>query len=520
DIYPITYQAIQNTQADVLVLSGSGYYYTEPIGTELDDEETEAIERWVREGHGFVAIGTAFHQNVSNNNALVNLVGIADRPYATNFSWEIEVFPECLGHPLFRNVSSQFSISFNRTASPSNDHEWNVSDLNGGTMCARSIGNWPPPPAGWGGPVHTSAIVKHKGAVLIAFAADVMPNFDEKQLLYNAFTWSKFEVFDYDIEVSTNAPRFAAPFNPVNIRSRVANIGLRDLSTVRVDLKVNGNVIDTKNISSLPHLESADLYFTWTPSSLGTYQICTYAEIVSITDEDPSNNEACMPVEVTDDVPVQIYVLDSWGTDFAHLAPWDYLTQNWNNHGNVRIDINYTRFNKERIAYDELVDSYADVLLISSSRSGDMSNPAAWGYYFGDKELNAIRTYTQEGHGLMGTGLTLDSEKLRRHGQVLGPPFGLKAANLYYYLDGVNDLSIINPVENHPLFYNISVNYDTNEGLTLTPGLLITWFPLPKPDEWYPLNWTSERLDGGEYKSMSYPDDNATVIAHDPGGYK
>ncbi len=517
NIHPITYEAIAGTGADVLVLSGSGYYFVEPIGTELDDEEIAAIQRWTREGHGFVTIGSAFNSNISNNNGLVDLVGIVDRPFwIGGDANSIRVFPECTNHPIFRNVSSTFLNAFGPTMLPSNDWAWNDSDLEGGQYCAKSTGTYPN-----GDPIWTAAVVIYKGNVMISIVADVMPNFDEKQLLYNTFVWSQFEVFDYDVEASINAPRFAEPFFPVNIRSTVANVGKKDLSTIRVDLKVDGSVIDTKNISSLVHLERSHLYFTWTPSALGTYQLCTYAEIVGITDEDPSNNEACMPVEITDDVPVQVYILDSWGTDFAHEAPWDYLTENWTLLGDIRIDINYTRFNKERISYEELVDSYADVLLISSSRSGYMDNPAGWGYYFAYNERNAIRRYVQEGHGLIGTGLTLDWEKLPEHGYAFGPLFGLKAWNLYTYLTGLYNLSIINPIEMHPLFYRIPVGYDTEDGTTCAPGIYVVDPPYPPyHDYWIPLNWTADLLDGGEYKAMAHPDNNATVITHDPGVYK
>ncbi len=518
NVYPITYDLINDTQADVLVLSGSGYYYREPIGTELTDLEMEAIEKWVREGNGFVAIGSAFHMNVSNNNGLVGLVGIKDQPYSKNMSQDIEVFPECVNHPVFRNVSSTFQNSFELTISPASDHDWNQSDLDGGTMCARSTGTWPGPPD-WG-PILNSAIVVNKGNVMISFAVDVMPNEDEKQLLYNSFVWSRMEVNDYDIEVSTISPRYGEPSFPVYIRSRVTNVGTKDLSLVRVDLKVDGNVVDSRNITDLPHFEQAEAYFTWTPPSMGVYQICSYGEIIGFTDQDSSNNEDCMQLNVTDDIPIQIFVLDSWGTDFANEAPWDQLNDFWNAYGNVRIEINYTHFDKERITYQDLVDSFADVLLISSSRSGRMDDPASGGFKFSYKELQAIERYTQEGHGLIGTGLTFDSEKLNEHGQVLGLVFGLKAMNIYYHKTGIKNLSVIDPLENHPLFNNIPNNYTTADGTTLTPGLLITWFPLPDPDEWYPLNWTADRLDGGEYKAMSYPTDNATVIANDPGAHK
>ncbi|MCK4445252.1 MAG: hypothetical protein KAW09_11955, partial [Thermoplasmata archaeon] len=513
-ISPITYQAINDTQANVLVLSGSGYYYREPIGTELTDEEMQAIEKWSNEGNGFVTIGSAFHLKVPNNNGLVGLVGIKDQPYEKRYAPDVNIFPECANHSIFRNVSSSFQNAFDLSMLPAGDLAWNDSDLDGGMNCAWSIV--------WSNNMWTypTAIVINKGNVLISIAADVMPNEDEKQLLYNSFVWSRMEVNDYDVEISTIAPKYSEPTFPVNIRSRVTNVGKKDLSLVRVDLKVDGIVVDSRNITDLPHFESVEAYFTWTPPSMGVYQLCSFGEIVGFTDQNPADNEDCMQLNVTDDIPVQVYVLDSWGTDFAHEAPWDYLNAFWDLFGSVRIEINYTHFNRERITYQDLVDSFADVLLISSSRSGNMTNPVGWGFRFGYKELQAIERYTKEGHGLIATGLTFDTESLPEHGQVLGLVFGLKPMNLYYHKHGIRDLSVIDPSENHPLFNNVPDNYSMSNGTTLTPALVITDWPTVGTDWYYPLNWTENQLDGGEYKAMSYPTDNSTVVANDPGTHK
>lgn len=497
NINPITYEMINNTQADVLVLSGSGYYHRPPIGTELSDEETAAIEKWTREGHGFVAIGTAFHQLVPNNNDLADLVGIVDQPYARDFTTDIQVDGGCLGHPIFDSVPNVFQSSFGSTAAPNDDHSWGAEDLDGAQYCARSTGN------------QSSAITVFKGSVYIAFAADAMPNEDEKQLLYNTFVWSRFQAYDYDVKVTDiNVPRFVRPGYDAKVSSVLSNIGKKDLASVQVDLKVDGTPVDTQTINNLIHAEWSWANFTWIPSTVGNYEICVFAAIVGHTDEDLSNNEDCMNIEVTNNPPVQVYILDSWGTDFAHLAPWDYLNANWNNHGSVPVFIDYTRFNIEGITYQELVDSYADVLLISSSKSGRMGNPVLGGYLFTNDEMNAIIQYTQEGHGLIATGLTFDSNRLPQHGSILGPLFGLNPLNVYTHLNGIKDLHVLDPTENHPLFNSIAEYYNTGDGTTLTPGFLAD-----------AENWTVAHLAGGEYKALSTPTENAAVIAYEPGAH-
>jgi len=501
DIHPITYEAISSTQADVLVLSGSGYYFRPPMGTELDDSEVQAIEKWVIEGHGFVTIGTAFSELVPNNNDLVDLVGIVDQPYARAAATLIEVDSGCTGHPVFSNIPGLFESGFNRTMTPLSDQSWDPDDLDGGQMCALSPGNG------------SVAIVVFKGSVMISFSADVTPTQEEYQLLYNSFVWSRFQSHDYDVRVSDlYAPRFVRPTFPAKVSSIVSNFGKKDLSTVRVDLKVDGTPVDTQNINNLIHGEWTWVNFTWVPSSVGTYEICVFVDIVGFTDEDPSNNEVCTSIEITNNPPVQIYVLDSWGTDHAHETPWDYLNANWANHGNISIYIDYVRFNKENIRYQELVDSYADVLVVSHPRSADCTRPAeadpvSLGYYFTDDEMNAIMRYTQEGHGIIATAMTFDSNKLPGHSFFLGPLFGMDPGNVYTCTVGINDLYVVNPSENHPLFQNIPDNYNTMDGKTTAPGFYMSG----------PENWTPAHLAGGVYKALSNPPVYAAVIAHETG---
>ena len=215
-------------------------------------------------------------------------------------------------------------------------------------------------------------------------------------------------------------------------------------------------------------------------------------------------------MEVTNNPPVLVYVLDSWGTDFGAQAPWDNLTLDWDLYGGTPVYVDYQRFNKESITYQELVDSYADVLVISSSRSGNWNNPIGAGYYFSDREIDDIIRYVQEGHGIISTGITFDSDKMPNHGFRLGPLFGMDPSNLYIYTDGINDLRILNPTENHPLFNKIADTYMTANGRTLTPGLNLTQAE----------NWTAAHLAGGEYKAMSVQTGNGAVIAYEPGAYK
>ncbi|UCD92319.1 MAG: hypothetical protein JSV43_08920 [Methanobacteriota archaeon] len=497
DTYPITYHDISRTQADVLVLSGSGYYFGDPMGRQLNDDETRAIRKWIVEGHGFVTIGTAFLHLVPNHNDLVDLVGIVDQPYVRGGVTTLDVDGACTGHPIFTNVPSQITNGFGYTMTPGNDTSWDDHDLDGGQNCASNENK-------------SASIVIFKGNVMISFAADVTPTEEEKQFLYNTFVWSRFEANDYDVKVSElSAPRFVRPSFPANVRATVANTGKQNLPTVQVDLKVDGTAVQTQTINNLLHGDWERVNFSWLPASEGTYEVCIFADIIGFTDEDPSNNELCTSIQVMINPPVLVYVLDSWGTDFGHLAPWDDLSANWSDYGTEPVYVDYDTFNRESIWYQDLVDSYADVLLISSSRLGNYTEPLENGYMFTNNELDAIVRYTEEGHGLIATGLTFDSEWLPTHGFRLGPLFGMNAGNSYTSARGIHDLSVVNPSENHPLFRNIPDNYDTSNGTTLSPGNLVT-----DPDEWMP-----GHLLNGEYKALSTPRAHGAVITNESGNF-
>jgi hypothetical protein len=96
DVDPITYDAINATGAEVLLLSSSGHYGLPPPGDmELNDNETAAIEKYVNEGHGLVTTGTAFDFRIPNNNDLADLVGIKDQAYYQDEVYDMQVDPAC-----------------------------------------------------------------------------------------------------------------------------------------------------------------------------------------------------------------------------------------------------------------------------------------------------------------------------------------------------------------------------------------------------------------------------------------
>ncbi|MCK4445158.1 MAG: hypothetical protein KAW09_11480, partial [Thermoplasmata archaeon] len=506
DIPGITYTDIsaQSPRADTLVISSSGGWVNgvAPPGGQLTDTETAAITKYTLEAHGLILTGTVFNELIPNNNDLTGLVGIKDQSYVRTdpvFSMDHEPSADC--NPLLQGVGDPFSLVWNGTMTPT-DNNWGTGDLSTGTYCGRSPGN-------------EAAIVANKGVFMMSIAAERTPNSDVLQLLYNAMVNAQYQVFDHDVLAeSIVAPNYVRVGYPVNVSANIKNIGKNDES---VDAKLLVNTVqqDVQNVFLTATGGETRVTLTYTPATENDDNVCVRADILGPIDEDLSNNEVCTVVKARNNPPVQVFILDSWGTDNGVLAPWSNLNANWDLYGSTPVFIDWTTFNKENIRYQELVDMYVDVVFISNSFSGTPGeNPVTDGHMFTASELTAIKNYVNDGHGLIVTGGTFDTHYLPTHATELGPLMGINGGFSYMVTFGVTEMEIQNPGSNHPLFYNIPTNYNTRNGTSLTPG-----FALSGPEPWEALH-----LAGGSYEALEDTTVNpfgpyGAVIPHEPGTY-
>ena len=506
DYAGITYADISSLapKPDTLVISSSGGWIdgVAPPGGEFTDTETAALTKYTLEGHGLVFTGTVFNELLPNNNDLTGLVGIADQTYvrtAPVFSMNLEPSADC--NPLLQGVSDPFSLVYNGTMTP-NDNTWGSPDLTTGTYCARSSGN-------------EASIVTNKGVYMMSFAAERTPNSDILQLLYNAMVNAQYQVLDHDVLADNIvAPNYVRVGYPVNVKATIKNVGKNDES---VDAKLMVNLVqqDVQNVFLNAAGDETTVTLTYTPTIENDDGVCVRADIVGQTDQDPSNNEVCTVVKVRNNPPVQVFILDSWGTDSGVLAPWADLNANWNIYGSTPVYIDWTTFNKENIQYQELVDMYVDVVFISNSFSGSPGeDPFAEGHMFTPAEMTAINDYVSDGHGLIVTGGTFESNLLPTHGPGLAPLMGMNGGASYMVTYGVTEMEVQNPGLNHPLFYNIATNYNTRNGTSLTGG-----FALSGPEPWdltYLIGATFEAL---EDTSVNPLGPYGAVIPYEPGSY-
>jgi hypothetical protein len=270
-------------------------------------------------------------------------------------------------------------------------------------------------------------------------------------------------------------PKLAAQITPDTLRKKTQIVNVKvtdfyehtDVDLVTVTLSGCGvSVTDSTNLTGI-------VEFTITPTSYGRIQLNaskygydTYTDLV--------------------DVCINAVIIDSFGTDYPFYSRWDDLNNMWQQYGTIPLHVDYESLNKYEITYQDLVQSEADVLIISCAASINR--------VYTDNEISAIRRYTFEGHGLIATAGTFYMET---NNNKLAPIFGMRDDICYSATYMANSSLNILDTE-HPLFNNIPASYTVATGATACP-----------PD----LSWDQDDLSGGTYVAMS-PAYESTIIVH------
>lgn len=187
---------------------------------------------------------------------------------------------------------------------------------------------------------------------------------------------------------------------------------------------------------------------------------------------------------------VEVYVnavmIDSFGTDQSMFSCWDELSSVWQEYGTIPVKVDIASLNKYGITYQDLVESKADVLIISCSASVVRE--------YTDDEILAIRRYTLEGHGLIATAGTL--YEYVPNNNKLTSLFGMRE-DLNYAATFIanSNLNILEP--EHPLFTDIPSPYPVAMSDTACP-----------PD----YSWDQDDLLGGKYIAMSDANEGAIMV--------
>jgi thermitase len=267
------------------------------------------------------------------------------------------------------------------------------------------------------------------------------------------------------------------------VNATILNFGESNETNVAVQLLANGTIVDSTLIGVVATGESAGVSLAWNPVVEGIYNLTLYVMPVP-GEANPENNILQKFIYVG--FPVVAVVLHSAGNiDNDIITNWQVLNGEWRSFGEVMVYVDYTSLNKPDITYQDIAATKADVLIVSCAY-----DPYA-GWEFTDSEIEAIKRYVYEGHGLIATAGTLYSRVPNNN--KLASMFGLNEANTWD-ATSTDLLHLLNT--SHPVFANV-------------PNPLV--FPDVVTSLPYDRRWDSNELTNGRYLALGHYQESAIV---------
>ena len=267
------------------------------------------------------------------------------------------------------------------------------------------------------------------------------------------------------------------------VNATVLNFGESNETNVTVQLLANETIVNSTLIGVVAAGESAEVGLTWNPVVEGIYNLTLYVLPVS-GEVDLENNLLQRFIYVG--FPVIAVVLHSAGNiDNDIITNWQILNSEWHSFGEAMVYIDYSSLNKPDITYQDIAATEADVLIISCAY-----DPYA-GWEFTDSEIEAIKRYVHEGHGLIATAGTLYNTVPNNN--KLASMFGLKEA-ITWDATSTDLLHLLNT--SHPIFANV-------------PNPLV--FPDVGTSLPYDRRWDSNELTDGRYLALGHYQESAIV---------
>ncbi len=163
-------------------------------------------------------------------------------------------------------------------------------------------------------------------------------------------------------------------------------------------------------------------------------------------------------------VAVRAVVVKSWN-DGSSASAWRELNAEWPMYGDRPIVIDTTTLLRANFTYADLVNSGADVIILSDPAGGVMQ--------YRPEEIDAVAQYAADGHNVIGTYLVFTWANIDNRG--LAPTFGLRPDLAYDNSDISNRFNMISPSE--CLFTRIPGPSWTSSGypVTQTPAGTLQW---------------------------------------------
>lgn len=280
-------------------------------------------------------------------------------------------------------------------------------------------------------------------------------------------------------------PPYVEPEKTATINATILNFGESDESNVNVQLRVNNNVVASMNISLIRASESIPISLEWSPTTPGKYNVTLLVTPVS-NETYLKNNFLSKYIYVGK--PFKAVVLDSEGNYLSLTTRnWDILNEKWDLYGNVMIYIDYLSLRKQDITYADIAATNADMLIISSAWSKER------GWEFTDSEIDAIKQYVEEGHGIIITEASFYYSGVPNN-RKLASIVGLNESITWTY-NTTYSLQLLKP--QHPVLRKIPNPYYFPE---VTTGISIDGV------------WDNNELAGGEYIAKGISGKSAIVV--------
>jgi len=371
----ITLADIEATQADVLIISDAWEY---GYGWEFADSEIEAIETYVRSGHGIIATSGTFNTMdgmAPNNRKLADLFGMnpdIEYRWGTYTSGTFDLLTP-RHDELWRNIPDPYLSDSILTIYPYPSSDWTIQGVTTGWIEALSTDHY--------ATVITSDAITHK-AVYFTGMLEYIGQYNEnnRQLFYNAIVWTQLPQYEHELAVSLEAPKFLEPGDSSLLNATVYNHGLSNETNVTLELIINGTIVDSELIPELLTGASHTIDYLWTPVE-GTYNITAYAPPVS-AEEFAANNVATKIVSVR---PIKYVLFDQ-----THGADSIYSYSTWVT----------SLTNRGYVVETHTIDPITPIVLEGYDV---FVIPQAHSSYIAD-ELSAIQNFVFNGGGLLVIG--------------------------------------------------------------------------------------------------------------------
>jgi subtilisin family serine protease/outer membrane protein assembly factor BamB len=285
------------------------------------------------------------------------------------------------------------------------------------------------------------------------------------------------------IAFELTTPLYVEPDVPETVNATIINFGGANENNVAVRLWANGTLASSAVIGFLGSGSSTTVHLPWNPAIVGLYNVTVY--VVPVLGETNAGNNA-LSKYIYFGFPTKAVVLRSAGSIYSQIITnWQILGSEWYRFGNKAVSIDYETLNKADITYEDIKATKADVLIISCAY-----DPYS-GWEFADSEIQAIRRYVYEGHGLIATAGTF-YEAVPNNNK-LAPLFGLNQTT-QWTATSTSLLDLLNTT--HPMFTSVS-----NPLVIPTVGTALP----------YDGRWDSDDLVDGEYLALGHYQESAIV---------